>query len=223
MEWSREELDAAVKVYIVMRELEESGKKFVKKHFYEDLSKRFDRTPKAFEYRMENISYVYHQLGRSWLKGLKPAKNVGSKVFKVIQELISENESISLDPRIEFEDQVTQLRKNKVIERPPGKQSPSKQTTRATTYDRDPTVGAWLLNESKGVCESCEKNAPFLKMDGDFYLEIHHLRRLADGGSDTISNAIAICPNCHRELHYGAEREVILSQLYRKIDRLEQE
>ena len=27
------------------------------------------------------------------------------------------------------------------------------------------------------------------------------------GGEDTIYNTVAICPNCHRELHYGIEAE----------------
>ncbi|HHZ90859.1 TPA: HNH endonuclease [Candidatus Poribacteria bacterium] len=31
------------------------------------------------------------------------------------------------------------------------------------------------------------------------YLEIHHLRQLAAGGSDTIQNAVVVCPNCHPE------------------------
>jgi 5-methylcytosine-specific restriction protein A len=26
---------------------------------------------------------------------------------------------------------------------------------------------------------------------------------LRDGGSDTINNVIALCPNCHRKRHYG--------------------
>ncbi|MFM0350878.1 HNH endonuclease [Paraburkholderia sp. RL17-347-BIC-D] len=27
---------------------------------------------------------------------------------------------------------------------------------------------------------------------------------LAQGGPDTVANAIALCPNCHRERHYGS-------------------
>ncbi|TOJ58505.1 hypothetical protein CGI36_22670 [Vibrio parahaemolyticus] len=26
---------------------------------------------------------------------------------------------------------------------------------------------------------------------------------LKDGGSDTVENVKALCPNCHREAHYG--------------------
>ncbi|WP_409033890.1 HNH endonuclease [Pseudomonas sp. JUb42] len=26
---------------------------------------------------------------------------------------------------------------------------------------------------------------------------------IADGGLDTLENAVALCPNCHRASHYG--------------------
>jgi len=34
-------------------------------------------------------------------------------------------------------------------------------------------------------------------------LEVHHKVPLAEGGDDTVENAIALCPNCHRHAHYG--------------------
>lgn len=74
MEWSKEELSASVVAYIEMRKLESRGEKFIKKRVYEKLSEQFGRSPKAFEYRMQNISYVYSVLGRKWVSGLKPAK-----------------------------------------------------------------------------------------------------------------------------------------------------
>ncbi|MEY0334745.1 HNH endonuclease [Providencia rettgeri] len=33
---------------------------------------------------------------------------------------------------------------------------------------------------------------------------MHHVEWLANGGEDSVENAIALCPNCHREAHYGA-------------------
>ncbi|WP_414449152.1 HNH endonuclease [Burkholderia sp. 22PA0099] len=50
----------------------------------------------------------------------------------------------------------------------------------------------------------CERPAPFRRPNGSPYLEVHHRVRLADGGDDTVENAIALCPNCHREHHFGA-------------------
>ncbi|MGX5612966.1 HNH endonuclease [Bacillus toyonensis] len=34
-------------------------------------------------------------------------------------------------------------------------------------------------------------------------MEVHHVVPLAQGGEDSIENAIGICPNCHRKAHYG--------------------
>uniref|UniRef100_UPI001C496481 HNH endonuclease n=1 Tax=Pseudomonas sp. RW407 TaxID=2202894 RepID=UPI001C496481 len=56
----------------------------------------------------------------------------------------------------------------------------------------------------RGICESCDKPAPFLRKDGRAYLEPHHINRLSDGGLDHPQFVGAVCPTCHREIHYGA-------------------
>lgn len=72
------------------------------------------------------------------------------------------------------------------------------------TFKRDAYVIAEVLLRANGICERCGKEAPFKRAsDGTPYLEVHHKKMLADGGEDTVENAIAVCPNCHRELHYG--------------------
>lgn len=81
---------------------------------------------------------------------------------------------------------------------------PRKFDATTTIYDRNPDVVAEVLERAKGICEICKTAAPFKrKSDGTPYLEVHHNKRLADGGEDTVENAIALCPNCHREAHYG--------------------
>ena len=220
MEWSKEELSASVVAYIEMRDLESRGEKFIKKKVYEKLSEQFGRSSKAFEYRMQNISYVYSVLGRRWVSGLKPAKNVGTNVLPVIEELIGQHEGSVSVPQIEFEEQVSKLRREKNLPTPRGNASPSKQNKASTSFSRDPKVVAWILKNSNGTCESCNEPAPFTKHDGDFYLEVHHLRRLADGGSDTVTNTVAVCPNCHRALHFSNNRETIKTNLYNSYPRL---
>lgn len=75
----------------------------------------------------------------------------------------------------------------------------------ARAFRRNPDVIAEVLIRAGGKCEHCGKAAPFLrKSDGSPYLEVHHKHMLADGGDDTVENAIALCPNCHRQSHYGA-------------------
>ncbi len=71
-------------------------------------------------------------------------------------------------------------------------------------YKRNPDVINEVLLRAKGICERCNKTAPFIrKKDNSPYLEVHHKIMLSQGGEDTVENAVALCPNCHRELHYG--------------------
>lgn len=103
---------------------------------------------------------------------------------------------------------------------PRGKIKPIEKKVTITQYYRDPKVVAYILKESNGKCECCGRNAPFQNSDGYPYLEVHHVEMLASGGRDTIDNTIAICPNCHKELHYGKNAHKLKDELYKKISRL---
>lgn len=81
--------------------------------------------------------------------------------------------------------------------------------TIVTEYRRDPKIISKVLNRANGICEHCEKTAPFKrKSDGTPYLEVHHIIPLSEGGPDTISNTVALCPNCHARMHYGIISEM---------------
>lgn len=218
--WTKEELEASVLAYMEMHKKEAKNEPYVKKNYYSDLSKRFGRTEKAFEYRMQNISYVMSLMGRKWVKGLKPAKNVGSNHIELIERLISKVEGKNYIGQATFEGQVLELKKKKTLPKPLGEPTPQVITSQVTKYQRDPKVKAWVLKEANGHCESCDSEAPFLTPEGEPFLEVHHLRHLADGGSDTVTNAIALCPNCHREFHYGQPMTTKLVALYAKHSRL---
>jgi hypothetical protein len=218
--WNRDELRAAVVAYLAMQQLERTGTPFTKKKYYDELAGKFDRTAKSFEYRMQNISYVLSLMGRDWLSGLKPAKNVGANVAAQIEELVAEVEGKPVAPIVAFEIAVREDVKRKQPPLPPGTRDPKATTATVTQYQRDPTVKAWVLKLANGVCECCDQQAPFLGSDGLPYLEVHHVRKLAEKGSDTTSNAVAVCPNCHRELHYGEQSKELVAKIYRKVDRL---
>jgi 5-methylcytosine-specific restriction protein A len=84
------------------------------------------------------------------------------------------------------------------------KKKPKEITVVSKSYRRNPDVVAEVLFRAKGICERCHIDAPFNKAkDGSPYLEVHHKIQLAKGGEDSIENAVALCPNCHRELHFG--------------------
>lgn len=121
----------------------------------------------------------------------------------------------------EFETRVRRLRRLPPLARPEGQQVPARHVTASrTVYERRPDVKAWVLGEARGQCELCQHAAAFVGDDGEPYLELHHVHRLADGGPDTVENAVAVCPGCHRWLHHGADRLAQRERLYAQLPRL---
>jgi 5-methylcytosine-specific restriction enzyme A len=74
-----------------------------------------------------------------------------------------------------------------------------------------------------GSCECCNKPAPFLSITEEPFLEVHHIHRLADEGPDRPENVAALCPNCHREAHFGRNRDLFQENITRRILIKEQE
>lgn len=89
---------------------------------------------------------------------------------------------------------------------PQGNETPERVVGKISGFKRDDEVREFVRKRSKGFCEYCD--APgFLLPNGRKYIETHHLLWLADGGSDTPQNVIALCANHHREVHYGQHRK----------------
>lgn len=218
--WNPHELHAAVTAYLEMLRLELEGSTFTKKKYYDELSAKFGRTAKAFEFRMQNISYVLSTMGRRWLSGLQPAKNVGTQVAAKIEELITEIESKSVETEAQLHSAIHEHSNIESSSVPLGTSKPNFTTSTTTLIQRDSAVKEWVLRQAKGFCECCKQAAPFISPDGLPYLEVHHVKKLAENGSDTTTNAVAVCPNCHRELHYGERAKNIVEILYSSIPRL---
>jgi len=106
---------------------------------------------------------------------------------------------------------------------PKGQNKPETYEAVSIQRKRDANVVAYVLNIANGHCECCGNSAPFEKNKGEPFLEVHHVKHLADDGSDKVSNAVALCPNCHRELHYGIHKKALKKSLYTKVDRLLEE
>lgn len=68
-------------------------------------------------------------------------------------------------------------------------------------YTRNQSIARYTKLKANGICELCENPAPFSDKDGEPYLESHHVRWLERGGADSIDNAVALCPNCHKKMH----------------------
>jgi len=123
----------------------------------------------------------------------------------------------------ELDRRVRRLLSSGRVSQPPGHRNPKTVTSSIQTFVRDPWVKAWVLQEANGYCECCGEEAPFRTSDRIPYLEVHHVRLLANGGSDTVGNAVAVCPNCHRNLHLGADAQNLREELFKSIKRLRKE
>jgi 5-methylcytosine-specific restriction enzyme A len=99
--------------------------------------------------------------------------------------------------------------------------APPSETIRAA-YARAEQVKQYVLARADGVCELCLAPAPFdRKSDRSPYLEPHHINRLSDGGLDHPEYIGAICPNCHRHIHYGVGGDERNEQLRQKVKCIE--
>jgi 5-methylcytosine-specific restriction protein A len=124
--------------------------------------------------------------------------------FALKNEIYFENEILD-----EFRESVEEARKLSKAERKKKIDAtsgvPAVKTRQVAYHVRSPYVVAERLEIANGRCEKCGNPAPFLrdKGRGTPYLEVHHKIQLSKGGWDELENTEALCPNCHREKHYG--------------------
>lgn len=95
---------------------------------------------------------------------------------------------------------------------PPPDGTAGTRNVTTTVRNRDREVRDFALSRAKGECELCG-SAGFQLPDGRTFLETHHVIPLAEGGADSASNVVALCPNHHREAHYGRDARGIRERL----------
>jgi 5-methylcytosine-specific restriction protein A len=100
---------------------------------------------------------------------------------------------------------------------PPGQVAPNRTPVRGGTgYRRDAAVRSYVIQRSKGRCEHCGVLG-FEMADGSFYVEAHHVIALSAQGPDTVDNVIALCPEHHRQAHYGKSAEALEAAFLTKL------
>ena len=227
-DWTNGEIDAAVSAYLQMLRDDIAGMTYNKAETNRSLRMRglAKRSKGSVEFRMANISAVLQTLNRRWIKGYKPAVNVGSNVKARILDSLTRLEAITqgdltpeADPQV-FEQKVRKARLIPLAQKPTGRIEPNRVSRVTEQFERDPAVKAWVLEHAKGVCEMCGQPAPFCDDNGFPFLEVHHVKPLAERGADTVENALALCPNCHRRCHHSHDRHTAIPALYRKVKRL---
>jgi hypothetical protein len=96
---------------------------------------------------------------------------------------------------------------------PEGVSSPEKIFRSSASYLRDPKIRSYVIKRAKGCCEYCGEKGFLMADDKSHYLEAHHIIALANEGKDTVENVIALCPQHHREAHFGANRAMLETEL----------
>lgn len=198
---------AAVHAYWRMLQLELRGEAYTKRDMVGELraGPLANRSHSSVEFRMQNISAVLAGIGRPYVQGYKPARNVGAGPTQQILKFWAELDGTLPD--------VLRDLPTPPVAPPAGNAAPQRREVVTTVFQRDPAVVAWALARAAGECECCHRPAPFTLADGTPYLEVHHVVPLAAGGEDTPANVAAICPNCHKEAHYGANAAAIAERL----------
>lgn len=229
-DWTDEEIQAAVDAYLDMLRREQAGVPINKA--YENRVLREGvlsaRTKGSIEFRMQNISTVMVQLNRDPIRGYKPAQNVGANVIQSIKRALDAGSlSDPIDHEPTADETTLELRaknlEQQTLQTPPeGIARPKQAVSSGTSFVRDPEVRAWVRKQAKGICEGCDQPAPF-EVEGRPFLEVHHIKHLAQQGSDRISNAVALCPNCHRRCHHSSDKVEFTLGLYAKVKRLVRE
>lgn len=228
--WSDEELESSVDAYLKMRTLEQSGQAFTKS--VENRLLREGplnlRSASSIEYRMQNISAVFEQLGLQRISGYMPAKNIGAGVSERIRKVLAAKPDLHAELGAATEDKPVPgkrpaLPKPLLVIEPQGILNPRQLFTVSISYARAEHVRKLVRQFANGVCEGCELPAPFAGVDGQPFLEVHHVKHLAQKGSDRITNAVALCPNCHQRCHRSSDRDAFTEGLYAKVQRLARE
>lgn len=228
--WSDQELEASVDAYLKMWTLERSGQAF-KKSDENRLLREGPlnlRSASSIEYRMQNISAVFEQLCLRRITGYMPAKNIGAGVSERIRKVLATKPGLHAELGLAavdkpLPDERPFFSKPFLVIEPQGILNPRQLFTVSLSYARAEHVRKLVRQFANGVCEGCDLPAPFAGIDGQPFLEVHHVKHLAQKGSDRTTNAVALCPNCHQRCHRSSDREAFTEGLYSKVGRLARE
>lgn len=226
--WTYHELEVAVDAYLLMMAFQKSKQTYSKAEIRRKTLEGGlkNRSSASFEYRMQNISAVIADFGLLPVTGYLPASNIGRNA-EIIKSILSTR--LGLDSTIvaptsneaELENNVGILLQSGVIKKPIGVLKPARcEMTGQSSFYRSVLVKAWILQAASGICEGCDTPAPFNLTNGQPYLEVHHVKPLAEGGPDVVENVVALCPNCHRRCHLSVDRDAFTANLYLRVYRL---
>ncbi len=102
----------------------------------------------------------------------------------------------------------------------PRKEVDEEVKTGRVSYPRDPKKRVGALIRARYKCEYDESHPSFIsKVTDQPYMETHHLIPIEywqsfDNSLDVEANIVCLCSNCHNQIHYGRDAEIIIHKLY---------
>lgn len=136
-----------------------------------------------------------------WLSSLRPLGDSPSRKIRNDTQTREKFDS-ELAGRIKAARSLSKAERERKMAAEP--EFPVRRQVVSTEFHRSELVILTVLDGANGICEKCGEKAPFLRRSNGLpYLEVHHRIPLSKGGKDKVDNAVALCPNCHREAHHG--------------------
>lgn len=158
-----------------------------------------DRSPNGIDYRIANYKSVDPEYKGSGLNG------GGNKVPLFFKEYVLDDPSLKKLANI-YSNFQNGLCANDIVSTDNNEPDKTKTKVISTVvYNRSQKVKDDTLLRANGICELCACKAPFETKEGKPYLEVHHVIPLSMDGTDDLTNTLALCPNCHRRMHYGTD------------------
>lgn len=228
--WTNDELEASVDAYLAIQARYPNDEKFNKSAEHKLLQNGVlaNRNTKSIDYRLQNISALFDELGLKPIVHYKPKVNIGSGIAARLTKILEAKGLLAQSTDLPSTEggvrnrHITPAKAQNFVDVPEDDSAPQQGVTVTRYFVRNSKIKGWILENAKGICEACDQPGPF-EMDGKPYLEVHHVRHLAQQGKDRKNNTVALCPNCHRRCHHSSDREEFTDSLYKKVKRLKRQ
>ena len=140
--------------------------------------------------------------------------NEARNVFKFPLRLVNRNEYLSDDyiskEESHISDEIEKMSDKDVAALVEKINVPITQRKVVTTrISRNLYAARYARMRANGYCELCSRKAPF-EVNGEPFLEIDHIIPFSHGGTDSIDNLAALCPNCNRMKAHKFDDEMMM-------------
>jgi hypothetical protein len=140
-----------------------------------------------------------------WANYPRSIHTVSAVVAPAVRQLIAERRRTGLPDLDDHSLESASLAELRAVAVRSARKLPPTVTAQTIVRARCLAIAKYVQARAGGVCEGCRTQAPFRTKEGTPFLEVHHIKRLADEGPDHPANAAALCPNCHRKAHHASD------------------